>query len=261
MYPYDYGQNDYRNYLAHHGIKGQKWGDRNGPPYPLRPGAHSVAEKKHKTKGILGSMRESLARRHKAAEKKNEIKRKERLVKDLQKEERRREDYEQAKERAVKSGKASDVLRFQGDLTNQQLQEAVSRIRFENDLKKFSREEKPDVWSRMDRASSRLNTAGTLLNNIVTVGSNASKIKKSLDSAFGSDNSGKQATQSPSPNAKSEPKKSNADRMNSRISSLSNRSADDITSPYRDVWGSVPSHRRAPSTRTKILNARINNLR
>ncbi|MBP5595474.1 MAG: hypothetical protein J6Y02_08830 [Pseudobutyrivibrio sp.] len=27
--------NDYRNYLAHYGIKGQKWGVKNGPPYPL----------------------------------------------------------------------------------------------------------------------------------------------------------------------------------------------------------------------------------
>lgn len=32
--------------LAHHGIMGQKWGRRNGPPYPLSPGAHSSAEKK-----------------------------------------------------------------------------------------------------------------------------------------------------------------------------------------------------------------------
>ena len=27
--------NMYKNYLAHHGIKGQKWGVRNGPPYPI----------------------------------------------------------------------------------------------------------------------------------------------------------------------------------------------------------------------------------
>ena len=24
-----------QNYLSHHGIKGQKWGKKNGPPYPL----------------------------------------------------------------------------------------------------------------------------------------------------------------------------------------------------------------------------------
>ena len=30
-----YGNNDWRDYLAHHGIQGQRWGVRNGPPYPL----------------------------------------------------------------------------------------------------------------------------------------------------------------------------------------------------------------------------------
>ncbi len=32
-------------YLSHHGIKGQKWGVRNGPPYPLGPSQHSTASK------------------------------------------------------------------------------------------------------------------------------------------------------------------------------------------------------------------------
>lgn len=32
--------------LKHHGIKGQKWGDRNGPPYPLNPSSHSKSEVK-----------------------------------------------------------------------------------------------------------------------------------------------------------------------------------------------------------------------
>lgn len=30
--------------LSHHGIEGQKWGVRNGPPYPLGSGQHSKAE-------------------------------------------------------------------------------------------------------------------------------------------------------------------------------------------------------------------------
>lgn len=33
-------------YLIHHGIKGQQWGVRNGPPYPLGASDHSASEKK-----------------------------------------------------------------------------------------------------------------------------------------------------------------------------------------------------------------------
>lgn len=32
--------------LSHHGILGQKWGKRNGPPYPLGGGAYSAAQRK-----------------------------------------------------------------------------------------------------------------------------------------------------------------------------------------------------------------------
>lgn len=35
-----------RNYLAHHGVLGQKWGTRNGPPYPLDAADHSASERK-----------------------------------------------------------------------------------------------------------------------------------------------------------------------------------------------------------------------
>lgn len=37
--------NEVNNYLAHHGILGQKWGKKNGPSYPLNPIKRSFAEK------------------------------------------------------------------------------------------------------------------------------------------------------------------------------------------------------------------------
>ena len=33
-------------YLVHHGILGQRWGDRNGPPYPLKGGSYTPTEQK-----------------------------------------------------------------------------------------------------------------------------------------------------------------------------------------------------------------------
>lgn len=39
-------QDLYRTQLVHHGIKGQQWGKKNGPPYPLDPEDHSAHEEK-----------------------------------------------------------------------------------------------------------------------------------------------------------------------------------------------------------------------
>lgn len=41
------------NYIEHHGILGQRWGKRNGPPYPLSGGSYSVSEKKEIYKARL----------------------------------------------------------------------------------------------------------------------------------------------------------------------------------------------------------------
>lgn len=35
-----------KTYIAHHGILGQKWGRKNGPPYPLGASDHSASEKR-----------------------------------------------------------------------------------------------------------------------------------------------------------------------------------------------------------------------
>lgn len=51
IYPF----NDYRYYLQHNGVLGQKWGVRNGPPYPLKANQHSASEKRAGWQKSVGS--------------------------------------------------------------------------------------------------------------------------------------------------------------------------------------------------------------
>ena len=45
--------NPYYNYIAHHGIKGQEWGVKNGPPYPLdEAGVHINYDHRNKNNRV-----------------------------------------------------------------------------------------------------------------------------------------------------------------------------------------------------------------
>ena len=49
----------YPNELYHHGIKGQKWGVRNGPPYPLSAQTHASVVRGSDKTGRIGGLKEA----------------------------------------------------------------------------------------------------------------------------------------------------------------------------------------------------------
>lgn len=59
-------------YLSHHGVKGQSWGDRNGPPYPLSRLSSGMGEKiRKKRKAKLQKENEKIRKRNAALRKRN----------------------------------------------------------------------------------------------------------------------------------------------------------------------------------------------
>lgn len=63
------GINSTQRELYHHGILGQKWGRKMGPPYPLDASDHSAAEKKEGYKKSIGGGRNESLYDRKAAKK------------------------------------------------------------------------------------------------------------------------------------------------------------------------------------------------
>lgn len=76
-----YSIDDINDYLEHHGILGQSWGHRNGPPYPLGSGKHSAAEKKAGWRKSLKKKTDSIKKKIKQKSEENKEKKKAELHK------------------------------------------------------------------------------------------------------------------------------------------------------------------------------------
>lgn len=148
------------NELSHWGIKGMRWGVRR---FQNKDGSLTKAGQKRQAKQRLENLEK--ARKARAAKK----------------------DYEDAKKAALKSGSASEVLKYKGDLTKQQMDTAIARIRWEQDMKGLSEKEvavgktrTEKFFSGLDKATTNANTAAKAWNTIANVYNAFSKNSISL---------------------------------------------------------------------------------
>lgn len=193
--------NDIRNYrrmddyIAHHGILGQKWGKKSGPPYPLAAGSHSSSEKKaasaagvkvgkssgkgsseglnitqsgQKEKpGLIGSMIEGAKNaklnkhRKQALEKAREAK-----VKKAE-EKAAAEAHEAERKKALESGDYKQIQKYAHEVSTKELQDALTRAdtlsRLNQAVDKTTPKEK-DIWSTIDDVANKVGTATNAFN-------------------------------------------------------------------------------------------------
>lgn len=138
-------------YLAH--------GGPGSGRYPLgsgeRPYQKFEGSRRKSSGGISGYIK---SRKAKKAEEQAQKQRNEELKKRLEEEQRKRRQHDADKDRVLREGTATEVMKYQGELTNQELQNAFTRLNLESQLRNLSQKE---MQSAMDKIDSIMKTVKT----------------------------------------------------------------------------------------------------
>jgi len=185
-YGYDLSPNDYRLYLIHHGVKGQKWGDRNGPPYPLSRIAKAKAYGSKKVRdiknGLEGKRKQQTT---KVENSKEETKRiantavEESKLTDINnagveiQKEKKTGDVVETKKKNIMDLSVNELLRNERDYTTKEISDYINRVTTLNNLKTLDKQQHPDIWAKMNNVTKKMTTVHNML-------STANNIKKLL---------------------------------------------------------------------------------
>ncbi len=80
------------------------------------------------------------------------------------------------KERVLKSGTASEVMQYKGQLTNDELSKALNRINWETQLSGYAAKEVKTAWDKMDDISNKVSKLTSYANTAISSYNTIAKI-------------------------------------------------------------------------------------
>jgi len=155
------------NYLIHYGVPLMKWGHRR---YQHDDGTWTEEGLERRRNGIASghtSLKDRIKEKKKQKTREKNLKKaraakakkaeeKKKQEEQEAKEAKRKEKFEQEKQKILMSGKASDVLKYKGLLTNQELSTVVSRLDYEKKLSDMKDREIKTGWDKTEALMKRV---------------------------------------------------------------------------------------------------------
>lgn len=197
------------DHLEHHGILGQKWGKKNGPPYPLDENDHSAAEKKlnkFTPSGVVAKYKD-----HKKKVQRQKALKKARATKAANAEAKKvAEEHEAAKQKALQSANAKEIMKYRDELTDAEMRDAVARIGWDETLRKKVKEQNPDTITKavnvIDKYGKIAGKVGDATGNFTKMYNNIAKVLNTVTDSdwpiVGDDKKGKQEDNNDKPSKK-----------------------------------------------------------
>ena len=156
-----WSNNDYRYYLAHHGVLGQKWGQRNGPPYPL---GSDISTGKRLKESAGAAIKKGKAAFDKAVETHKQKVAEKKAAKE-----------EKKVKKAVASSEVEQIEKIKDKLSTREFEDAVKRAELNKRLQQSDTRK-----TKIERFTNVLNTASKVTGAGISAWNNLARLSNAF---------------------------------------------------------------------------------